>query len=250
MTQIPQEVINLRVNNKEYFKDSKKWFYWKYVSPYKSRFDLLILMLIIFFIITFFVLYSLFSVTSVKGKNGVIKINGIFESEFILEKIPKIYRSNEKNILRFVIEKYIGVFESFDIDKFDVNKIDDKSLVILSHSSKEVGNFFNNQIKKNYEDEVFNGIKREVDIKSFDFIYNNNTTYDKIKRFIMPEKTPNKVVVNITSLALNHKDDKMVKTENREIEIVFSYNKIKRNGSGGFDDLNFKILSYSYLSIK
>lgn len=243
------EIIKLKVKSGDFFKDSKDWFYWKYISSYKSRFDLLILIMITFFIITFFIIYSLFSVISVKGKNGVVNIESLFESEFILQKIPKVYRSNEKNILRFILEKYVEVFENHNIDKFDLNKLDEKGIIIALNSSPTVDAFFNNNIKKNYENEIFGGIKRLGEITSFEFIYDKNDITQKIARYIMPEQTPKKVIINLKSTALNQKNNNSLKEEDRVIEIIFSYNKIKREVNGGFNNLNFKVVSYKYLSI-
>ena len=167
------------VDEGDFFYTSKVWFYYKYLSQYKSRFNLLIITLVVFFIISFFVVYSLVSVLSVKAKNGVINMEESFGSEFILSQIPKIYKSNEKNVIRFVIEKYVEVFETHDAEFLNVYKLGDKSNSINIFSNEDVFNFFETFIKKNYEDEIFSGIKRAVKIKSFEFIYEKNSDNDK-----------------------------------------------------------------------
>lgn len=250
MDKTNQEIIANRIKDGSFFNDSKNWFYGKYISSYKSKFDLSIILLIIFVTIAFVVIVSIVGVSNVSAKNGIVKINSRSDSEFILSKITKHYYSNEKNILRFVIEKYITVFEGYNIGKFEINKLQNKVHAIEKNSNQDVSNFFLSKIRPNYVNEIFADIGRDIKINSFSFIRSNDKFYNKIIRYITPESAPTKVIVSLTSSAFSKKNNQILKQEERVVEITFSYKKIERDQEGLFTDLGFKVLSYNYLSIR
>ena len=250
MNESDQKIIKNRIKNGSFFKDSRSWFYGKYISAYKSKFNLSVILFIIFITITLVVVVSIIGVTNVKAKNGIVKINSKSDSEFILSKIKKYYHNNETNILRFVIEKYVTVFESYDIERFEIYKLEDKVNAINRNSSQSVISFFQKNIRSNYVNEIFSDIGRYISINSIQFINSNDDFYDKIIKYITPESTPTKVIINLTSYAFSKKNNNILKQEDRLIEIAFSYKKIKRDARGLFSDLDFKVLSYTYLNIR
>ncbi len=249
MEQNRGEIIKKRVQDGSFFADGKDWFYKKYVSSYKTKFDILVIVVIIFFLLTFFVINSIIGVSSVVPKNGVVKLEENFGGEFVVEKIPRYYQNNEKNIVRFILESYLKVFESYDVDKFDIYKLDAKAKIIKNHSSDDVGRFFANVIKENYVNEVFSGVFRDVAINSFEFISQDEVWYKNIINRIMPEEVPRKVKINFTSFVLDGESGALLQKQDRTVEISFFYNNIKRDKNGEFEDLNFKVLSYRYINL-
>ena len=84
-----QIYIKRRFENKKFFEDAKDWFYNKYASPYKSRLNLIILTLTLFFFFTVMLLSSIFNILGTEAKNGIISLESEFEDEFVMKKINK-----------------------------------------------------------------------------------------------------------------------------------------------------------------
>jgi hypothetical protein len=241
------EYIYTRIKNKVFWKDAKNWFYRQYVSSYKVKLDLIILLVFTALIILIFALSSIIGVLSVSAKNGVVHLESEFGDEFVMEKIPKYYRSNEKNILRFIIESYVNFFESYSVDKFNIYKLNDKIAVINGKSGKQVLEKFEKILRESYTNEVFSGLTRSSKVVKVEFVYNDDTALNKIFRYIFPEKTPNKVIINVISSVFKDEGRSLIKEEQRTIEIIFTYSPLERNKDGNFNDINFKVISYNYL---
>ena len=244
----PSQHIKNNIENGNYFNDSKSWFYQKYISPYKTRLNLLVILITIFVIIVFFSIQSINSVLFTTAKNGVAFLEGAdFEDEFVMEKIPKYYNNNEKNILRFIIENYVNYFESYDINKFNLYALNEKIRKIQENSSKSVGEKFQNIVRNNYTAEIFSGLTRTSQITSFQFIEQDNSFKQEVIRFILPEKVSNKVRISLTSKLYAQDKSTAVIEEKRNIEITFSYTPLEKNKESQFEPLNFKVTSYNYI---
>jgi type IV secretory pathway component VirB8 len=164
------DYISSRVKSGEYFNDAKDWLYKIYISPYKTKIDLLIIIIVTAIVIVFFVLTSFFGVQAVKQKNGIVTLESDFEDEYIIQKIPKHYINNEKNIIRFVLESYIEFFESYETTRYNIYEITNKITVIRQNSSKQVGDKFERILRENYLNEILSGFTRKAKIDKFEFI--------------------------------------------------------------------------------
>jgi len=241
--------IKKRFESGGFFEDAKDWFYAKYASPYKSRFNLIILISILFFAISVMLISSIFNILGIKAKNGIVSLESEFEDEFVMQNIKQHYHNNEKNILRFVIENYVMYFESYDYDKFSIYRLNEQIRMVQRYSNKSVGEKFEKIAKNNYTAEIFAGFTRNSKIKSFEFYYPENNIKELVGRFLLPERTPNKVIVHLTSTLYKDGGRFTVKEEDRTIEIIFQYKPLDRDKNGNFEDLQFKVVSYNYLNI-
>ena len=244
-----QEYIKQSVVSGSFFSDSKDWFYEKYVSTYKSRLNLTLVTLILAFFIVFMLISSIFSILSVSPKNGVVSLESEFEDEFIIQKITKHYNNNEKNILRFVVENYINFFESYNVDKFTIYKLNEQIDTIKKYSNKNISDKFQKIAQTNYTPEIFAGLTRCARITSFEFEYPENDFQNQITRFIFPENTPNKVKVSVISTIYKDSGRFVAKEERRNIEITFKYKPLQKDKEGNFNDLEFQVIGYNYLNI-
>jgi type IV secretory pathway component VirB8 len=244
-----QIYIKKRFENKKFFEDAKDWFYNKYASPYKSRLNLIILILTLFFFFTVMLLSSLFNILGTEAKNGIISLESEFEDEFVMKKINKYYSNNEKNILRFIIENYVTYFESYEYSKYDIYKLNENINMIRKYSSKSLGDKFERIVKNNYTTEIFGGFTRDVKIKSFEFVVQDYGLREQVLNYLLPEKTPNKVVVNLVSTLYSNGGRFIAKEENRVVEITFQYKSLNRDKDGNFNSLDFQVISYNYILI-
>lgn len=242
-----ESYLTERITNKEYFNDGIDWFYYKYISNYKSVVNLLCVVFILAFIILFFIFASFKAVNSVTSRNGVVNLEAEFEDEFLMERIKQHYNNNEKNILRFKIETYVTFFEAYNINRFNIYQINDKVKVIRSSSSKFVTEKFESIVQNNYIPEIFSGITRNVKIIHFEFVEDEESFVNKIKRKIMPEKVVNKARVSLIATIYRDEGKHVVKEERRNIEIMFKHNPLRRNSQGKFQDLEFIVTSYNYI---
>jgi type IV secretory pathway component VirB8 len=244
-----QIYIKTRVTNGKFFEDAKDWFYNKYASPYKSRLNLIILTLTLFFFFTVMLLSSIFNILGTEAKNGIISLESEFEDEFVMKKITKHYSNNEKNILRFIIENYVTYFESYEYSKYDIYKLNENIKMIRKYSSKSLGDKFEKIAKNNYTTEIFGGFIRDVKIQSFEFAYQEDDLKGKVLNYLLPEKTPNTVIVNLVSTLYSQGGRFIAKEEKRVVEITFQYKPLQRDKDGNFNNLDFQVISYNYIAI-
>jgi type IV secretory pathway component VirB8 len=243
----PAEYISMRVKSGNYFKDAKDWLYGAYISSYKLKIDLLVIIVITAIVMVFFVLFSLFGVKSVKPKNGVVNLESDFEDEYIIQKIPQYYINNEKNIIRFILENYVEFFESYDTTRYNIYEITNKIKIIRQNSNKQVGDKFERIVRENYVNEVLSGFNRKAKVDRFEFVENNNSFQDKILNSILPAKPPKKVRVYLTSFVFNEDGRFLVKEEKRVVEITYTYEGIERDKDGNLGNLNLKVTAYNYI---
>ena len=243
----PSEYISSRVKSGEYFEDAKDWFYKTYISPYKMKLDLLIIISITAIVIVFFVLTSFFGIQEIKQKNGVVSLESDFEDEYIIQKIPKHYINNEKNIIRFILENYIEFFESYDTTRYNIYEITNKIKVVRQNSNKQVGDKFERIVRENYINEILSGFIRKAQIDRFEFIEPEDSIQYKILNSILPAKSPKKVRVYLTSIVFNEEGKFLLKEEKRVIEVTFNYKPLERGKDGYFGNLNLVVTSYNYL---
>jgi type IV secretory pathway component VirB8 len=241
--------IKKTFENGEYFKVGKEWFYEKYLSSYKSKSNLIFLIIFLVFFVSFLIFSTVASILKVSASNGVVSLESELGEEIMMQPLPKHYSNNEKNILRFVAEHYIEYFESYDNDKLTIFKLDEKINEIKKHSTKSVGEKFEKIARNNYTSEIFNGFTRKASITSFEFIEEENGFFDKFMRFILPENTPPKIRVSLTSTLYKNSGQTIEKQEKRVIELNFKYVPLERNANGEFGDLGFMVTSYNYLSV-
>lgn len=235
------------VENKEYFQYGKMWFFQKYTSVYTSKFNLIVSILTMFIIIFIFIISSISVVYNIKVKNGVANLESDFEDKLFIHKIPHKYNNNEANILRFVIENYIETFESYNLNQFNIYKLNDKIDLIKKYSSKSVGEKFAKMVRTNYIPEIFSGFIREAKIASFTFVKEDVGLARKVIDYIFQAKVPNKVIVEVKSNIYNEANRNLIKEETRTIEITFKYKPIERDENDNFGDLNFIVTGYNYL---
>jgi len=88
-----------------------------------------------------------------------------------------------------------------------------------------------------------------VYVNSFDFISEDEAWYKKIVNKITPEEVPRKARISFTSFVFEGDTGMLIQKQERVIEITFFYNDIKRDKDDEFADLNFKVLSYRYVSL-
>lgn len=229
---------------KEYFDAAKSWYYVKYIQSLRF----IIVMVVI---ATVAIMASFFSVqeayTVIIGRDPVTKvISTTYDASLfpVMEKIGKIYHSNDLNILHYTIKTYVTNFETYDKSENQHLVFIEKAKYMQDYSSSAVMKTLQDKFNNEYLGMLNNGGFVRAVVQDISFDVYKPTLLEKTYTFLMPEPIPSTAIATVMIYIF---DGAKLQKRTVNIEIDFAFQKIQRQKDGRYNTIKFFVSDYKYL---
>jgi type IV secretory pathway component VirB8 len=143
--------ITLKIENQQFFKEARQWYFYKFCKPISERYFWLFLLLTL--TISGFILYREISDWyPLKNVRPIILLNKDAEYIQIVKKMNNPDKNADLAILRHLITNYIKMREEFLKGSLNLIKIDTRLKKISNNSSREITKDFQNIFSLNNQE--------------------------------------------------------------------------------------------------
>jgi len=228
----------------QYFKNSKSWYYFKYVSH--IRFLILIASITVLMVsLMTFVFYIVQQ--EINGQERVVKVIKIdynLELHPSIQKIEKHYHSNDINILRYSIESYLNNFEVYEkADNYYVSFIE-KMKHMQKFSSRDVVKTFQDNFTNEYSTKLKNNAFVKMQIKSIKLNIAEESLVQKLRNLLIAQGIPDQATIEAVIYIF---DGKKLQKKPVTIQMEFYFEKIQKGKGDHYNNIKFFVTSYSYI---
>lgn len=228
-----------------YFTESKKWYFEKYLSHYKTS-SMFIITAFFCIALTLYAFYIFsYELRQKHSYSGVITIDeSVTQGKLlVLDKIPNLYSSNNQNIANFFLLSFVSDYESYTNTSGLLNEINGREFIVAPHSSDTVLNAFRDRVDKIYVEEFLAGYSR---VAKAEVVYYMEDEIEKfsIQNWFKPSVVPTRAYVDFT-LSSYYKGVFVSAAIHRAF-LQFYFKPIERI-DGKFSDISFVVTDYRFV---
>lgn len=229
---------------KEYFEAAKSWYYIRYIQS--LRFVIvMVIITVIAIMASFFSVQEAYRV--IVGRDPVTKVvNTTYDASLFptMEKIGKLYHSNDLNILHYTIKTYVTNFETYEKSENQHLVFVEKMKYMQDYSSASVMKTLQDKFNNEYLSMLNSGGFVRAVVQEINFNVYEKTLMERGYTFLMPEPIPRKAIV--TTVIYTFDGNKLnKKVSDIELDIIFQ--KIQRQKDGKYNTIKFFVNDYKYL---